>query len=192
MYRDNKLFIPHCAQFGQEFNYLFKFDGNGKENVVSDACDMGMRLFMMLPPGKVNFTFVDPVSLGASFAMFTRLVNVDDRTSEVINGKIWSSPIDVEEKLRIMTDHISNVTQRCLQGKYNNIFEYNKVAEQNAEAYQIIMLMDFPAGLSDQSLRLLEQISVSGPKCGVFTVIYRNETQFSKISERSHPLVANI
>ena len=192
MYRDNKLFIPHCAQFGQEFNYLFKFDGNGKENVVSDACDIGMRLFMMLPPGKVNFTFVDPVSLGASFAMFTRLVNVDDRTSEVINGKIWSSPSDVEEKLRIMTDHISNVTQRCLQGKYNNIFEYNKVAEQNAEAYQIIMLMDFPAGLSDQSLRLLEQISVSGPKCGVFTVIYRNETQFSKISERSHPLVANI
>lgn len=192
MYRDNKLFIPHCAQFGQEFNYLFKFSGNGKEKVVNDACDMGMRLFMMLPPGKVNFTFVDPVSLGESFAMFTRLVNVDDRTSEVINGKIWSSPNDVEDKLRIMTDHISNVTQRCLQGKYNNIFEYNKVAEQNAEAYQIIMLMDFPAGLSDQSLRLLEQISVSGPKCGVFTVIYRNETQFSKISERSHPLVANI
>lgn len=193
MYRENKLYIPHCAQFGQEFNYLFKFEGvTTKEKVVSDACDIGMRLFMMLPPGKVNFTFIDPVSLGESFAMFTRLVNVDDRTSEVINGKIWSSPSDIEDKLRIMTDHISNVTQRCLQGKYNNIYEYNKVAEQNAEAYQIIMLMDFPAGLSDQSLRLLEQISTSGPKCGVFTIIYRNETQFSKISERSHSLVANI
>lgn len=192
MYRDNKLYIPHCAQFSQEFNYLFKFSGNGKEKVVNDACNMGMRLFMMLPPGKVKFTFIDPVSLGESFAMFTRLVNVDDRTSEVINGKIWSTSMDIEDKLKIMADHISNVTQRCLQGKYNNIFEYNKVAEQNAEAYQIIMLMDFPAGLSDQSLRLLEQISVSGPKCGVFTVIYRNETQFSKISERSHQLVANI
>lgn len=192
MYRDNKLFIPHCAQFGPEFNYMFKFSGNGKQKVVSDACDIGMRLFMMLPPGKVKFTFVDPVSLGESFATFTRLVNIDDRTSEVINGKIWSSPNDIEDKLRIMTDHISNVTQRCLQGKYNNIFEYNKVAEQNAEAYQIIMLMDFPAGLSDQSLRLLEQISASGPKCGVFTIIYRNESQYSKISERSHPLVNNI
>ncbi len=192
MYRGDKLYIPHCAQFGPEFNYMFKFSGNGKQKVVSDACDIGMRLFMMLPPGKVNFTFVDPVSLGESFATFTRFVNVDDRTSEVINGKIWSSPNDIEDKLRIMTDHISNVTQRCLQGKYNNIFEYNKVAEQNAEAYQIIMLMDFPAGLSDQSLRLLEQISASGPKCGVFTIIYRNESQYSKISERSHPLVNNI
>lgn len=192
LYRDNKLCIPYCASFGPEFNYLFKFNGEGRQNVVKNACDLGMRLFMMLPPGKLNFTFIDPVTLGESFAMFTRLVDVDDRTSEVINGKIWSSPADIEQKLKIMTDHISNVTQRCLQGKYDNIYEYNRVAEQNAEAYQVLMLMDFPAGLTDQSLKLLEQIVTSGPKCGVFTVIYRNESQYKKISERSYPLITNI
>lgn len=192
MYRGEKLLIPHCAQFSSEFNYIFKFSGEGRANVVKDACDMGMRLFMMLPPGKVNFTFIDPVTLGESFAMFTRLVDVDDRTSEVINGKIWSAPSDIEDKLKIMTNHISNVTQRCLQGKYDNIFEYNQVAEQNAEAYQILMLMDYPAGLSEQSLKLLEQIVTSGPKCGVFTVIYRNESQYKKVSERSYPLIKNI
>lgn len=192
LYRDNKLCIPYCASFGPEFNYLFKFNGEGRQNVVKNACDLGMRLFMMLPPGKLNFTFIDPVTLGESFAMFTRLVDVDDRTSEVINGKIWSAPADIEQKLKIMTDHISNVTQRCLQGKYDNIYEYNRVAEQNAEAYQVLMLMDFPAGLTDQSLKLLEQIVTSGPKCGVFTVIYRNESQYKKISERSYPLITNI
>lgn len=192
LYRNNKLCIPYCASFGPEFNYLFKFNGEGRSNVVKNACDLGMRLFMMLPPGKLNFTFIDPVTLGESFAMFTRLVDVDDRTSEVINGKIWSSPADIEQKLKIMTDHISNVTQRCLQGKYDNIYEYNRVAEQNAEAYQILMLMDFPAGLTDQSLKLLEQIVTSGPRCGVFTVIYRNESQYKKISERSYPLITNI
>lgn len=192
LYRDNKLCIPYCASFSPEFNYLFKFNGEGRQNVVKNACDLGMRLFMMLPPGKLNFTFIDPVTLGESFAMFTRLVDVDDRTSEVINGKIWSAPADIEQKLKIMTDHISNVTQRCLQGKYDNIYEYNRVAEQNAEAYQVLMLMDFPAGLTDQSLKLLEQIITSGPKCGVFTIIYRNESQYKKISERSYPLITNI
>lgn len=192
MYRGDVISIPFCASFGPEFNYLFRFNGDGRSEVVKNACDLGMRLFMMLPPGKLNFTFIDPVTLGESFAMFTRLVDVDDRTSEVINGKIWSSPTDIEEKLKIMTDHISNVTQRCLQGKFSNIYEYNRVAEQNAEAYQVLMLMDFPAGLTDQSLKLLEQIVTSGPKCGVFTIIYRNENQFKKISERSHPLVSNI
>ena len=192
LYRNNKLCIPYCASFGSEFNYLFKFGGEGRQNVVKSACNLGMRLFMRLPPGTINFTFIDPVTLGESFAMFTRLVDIDDRTSEVINGKIWSSPADIEQKLKIMTDHISNVTQRCLQGKYDNIYEYNRVAEQNAEAYQVLMLMDFPAGLTDQSLKLLEQIVTSGPKCGVFTVIYRNESQYKKISERLHPLILNI
>lgn len=192
MYRGDKISIPFCVSFGPEFNYLFRFNEEGRITVVNNACDLGMRLFMMLPPGKLNFTFIDPVRLGESFAMFTRLVDVDDRTSEVINGKIWSSPADIESKLKIMTDHISNVTQRCLQGKFNNIYEYNRVAEQNAEAYQVIMLMDYPAGLTDQSLKLLEQIVTSGPKCGVFTIIYRNESQYKKVNERSYPLIANI
>lgn len=192
LYRENKLCIPYCSSFGPEFNYLFRFDGENRTNVVESACELGMRLFMMLPPGKINFTFIDPVTLGESFAMFTRLVDVDDRTSEIINGKIWSTPSDIEQKLKIMADHISNVTQRCLQGKYSNIYEYNCVAEQNAEAYQILMLMDFPAGLTDQSLKLLEQIVTSGPKCGVFTIIYRNESQYKKISERAYPLISNI
>lgn len=192
MCRGNKLCIPYCASFGKEFNYLFRFQGEGRKQVVNDACDLGMRLFTMLPPAKLNFTFIDPVTLGESFAMFTRLVDVDDRTSEVINGKIWSTPSDIEEKLKVMTDHISNITQRCLQGKYDNIYEYNCEAEQNAEAYQVLMLMDFPAGMTDQSLKLLEQIVTSGPKCGVFTIIYRNASQYEKVSDRSRPLITNI
>lgn len=192
MYRGNLLCIPYCVYFDSESNLLFEFSEEQKKSVVKSACNIGIRLFMMSPPGKIEFTFVDPIALGESFAMFNRLVDIDNRTSEVINGKIWSSPADIEQKLKIMTDHISNVTQRCLQGKYDNIYEYNRVAEQNAEAYQVLMLMDFPAGLTEQSLKLLEQIVTSGPKCGVFTVIYRNESQYKKISERSYPLITNI
>ena len=192
MYRENRLFIPNCVQFNADFNYLFRFREVVREKVVENARNLGMRVFMMLPPGKVKCTFVDPVKLGDSFALFRNLVDADDQVSEVIDGQIWSKPEDIEEKLRITTDHISNVTQRCLQGKYENIFEYNRVAEQNAEAYQILHLMDFPAGMTEQSLKMLEQIIASGPKCGVFTVIYKNESQFSKVSERSYPLIKNV
>ena len=192
IYRGDSLKVPFSASFGPEFNYIFRFDNETRDAAVESARSLGMRLFTMLPPGKLRFTFIDPVKLGESFAMFVRLVDVDDRTSEVINGKIWSTPADIESKLKIMTDHISNVTQRCLQGKYSNIYEYNLDAEQNAEPYQVLMLMDFPAGMTENSLKLLEQISTSGPKCGVFTIIYRNESQFQKISERYHPYVSNI
>ena len=192
IYRGDKLCFPYSITLNSGFNYLFRFTDRGRQHVVNDACELGMRLFMMLPPGKLNFTFVDPVRLGESFAVFTRLVEIDGRTSKVINGKVWSSPTDIESKLKIMTDHISNVTQRCLQGKYGSIYEYNIIADQNAEAYQVLMLMDFPAGFTEQSLKLLEQIVTSGPKCGVFTIMYHNESQYKKISERSYPIIANI
>lgn len=197
MLSNNKLIIPHCVTFDNEFNFLFSANQEGVHSLIKDnmpklACNFGMRLFMSFPPGKVVFTFLDPVSLGNSFAIFTRLVNLDDRTSEVINGKIWSSPEDIESKLRIMADHISGVTQRCLQGKYNNIFEYNKDAELNAEAYQVVMIMDYPAGLSDRSLKLLEQIAASGPKCGVFTVIFGSSDQRDKLPTRSYSLLGNL
>ena len=190
--QNDRVCLPHTVPFNKKFNHMFCFEEKSRTNVVKDACALGMHLFAVIPPGKLNVTLVDPVSNGDSFAMFNQLVNLDDRTSEVINGKVWSNSRDIENKLRVMTDHISNITQRCLQGKYENIFEYNCVAEQNAEAYQVLMLMDFPAGMTDESLRILEQIVISGPKCGVFVQIFRNENQYVKISERARPLVSNI
>ncbi len=190
--RGNLLTMPCCTTFDAEFNYMVTYDEARKQDAVASACGLGMRLFMMFPPRKIHFTFMDPVSLGGSFAMFRRLVDSDDRTNEVINGQIWSKSSDIEKKLQTMTDHISNVTQRCLQGKYGNIYEYNQVAGQNAEPYQILMLMDYPAGLSDRGLHLLEQIVTSGPKCGVFTIIYRSRSQLEKVSKYSDPALSAV
>ena len=112
---------------------------------------------------------------------------------KLINGKIWTSAEDIEKKLRITTDHIANVTQRCLQGQYDNIQAYNIDAGQNAEPYQVLMIMDFPAGFNENSLRLMEQIIATGPKCGVYTVILKSEEQYSKVDEKKiKPLVNNI
>ncbi len=193
MMRGSRLIMPLPIPFSSAFNSIFRYSTPPARTLaVQDACTLGLRLFMSVPPGKLRMTFIDPLELGASFAMFGQLVDTDDRTSEVINGKIWSDPRDIEEKLRVMTNHISNVTQRCLQGKYNSIYEYNRVAEQNAEPYQVLMLMDYPAGLNEHSLKLLEQIVTSGPKCGVFTILYRSESQFQKVDEKLHPILANI
>lgn len=185
--------VPYCINFDKQFNYLFELNNSNREMIIDRICSMAMRLFMMVPPNKVNFTFIDPITLGETFASFTRLVDVDDRTSKVINGKIWTSPSDIEEKLRITTDHVANVTQRCLQGQYENIQEYNIVAGQNAEPYQVLMIMDFPASFNENSLKLLEQIIATGPKCGVYTVLVKSAEQYAKVDERRlKPLVNNI
>ena len=191
--RSAVLKTPYIVTFDDSFNFLFEVNNNNRQTLIDRACSLAMRLFMMLPPNKVNFTFFDPIMLGETFALFTRLVDVNDTTSKVINGKIWSNASDIEEKLRITTDHIANVTQRCLQGQYDSIQAYNAVAGQNAEPYQVLMIMDFPAAFNENSLRLLEQIISTGPKCGVYTVILKSAEQYSKADEkRIKPLIDNL
>lgn len=185
--------IPYMLSFDEKFALLFKTNNNTRNNVSQQIQSVIMRLFMQMPPNKINFTFFDPITLGETFAIFTRLVDVDDQTSKVINGKIWTLSEDIEEKLRVTTEHIANITQRYLQGKYKDIKSYNEVAGQNAEPYKVLVLMDFPAGLSEKSLRRLEQIITTGPKCGVFSIIISSEEQYAKIDKkRLQPLVDNI
>jgi hypothetical protein len=194
LYRQERLNIPYCTTFGEDFNYLFADVGDttGREMIVNRVCSLAMRLFMAIQPGKVNFTFIDPIDLGHNFALFTRIVDVDDRTNKVINGKIWTSADDIGERLRLLTDHIANVTQRCLQGKYKSIQEYNAEAGQNAEPYQILMIMDFPGGFKEESLSMLEKVMSTGPKCGVYTVILKNGEQMAKTDARLRQITTNI
>lgn len=195
LFRNNKINIPFSLTFDNSFNYLFEVglgDKKGRETLVNRACALAMRLFMMIPPNKINLTFIDPITLGETFALFTRLVDVDDRTTKVINGKIWTSTADIDDRLRVLTDHIANVTQRCLQGQYNSIQKYNERAGQNAEPYEVLMIMDFPGGFKEDSFRMLEQIISTGPKCGVYTVILKSGEQIAKMDDKLKPLVDNI
>ena len=185
--------MPYSIRFDNEFNYCFDMNNSNRSYLVNRVCSIAMRLFMMLPPGKVRFTFLDPGGLGDTFALFGRLVEQDDRTNKVINGKIWTSERDIQERLQIITDHIANITQRCLQGKYESIRQYNEAAAQNAESYEILMIMDFPQNFNEQSLKLLEQILSSGPKCGVFTIILKDHEQYETADyRRIKPLAAKI
>ena len=184
---------PYCISFDKKFNYLFEVNNSIRQQMIDSACSIALRLFMLLPPNKVNFTFFDPITLGETFALFTRLVDVDDRTSKVINGKIWTSADDISDKLKVTTEHIANVTQRCLQGQYDNIQQYNLAAGQNAEPYQVLMIMDFPANFNENSLKQLEQIIMIGGKCGVYAILLKSAEQYAKADEQKiKPLVDNI
>jgi hypothetical protein len=178
LYKDGKLKIPYCTTFDEKFNYQFavkKDDGEGKKTLVDRACSLVMRLFMAIPPGKVNFTFIDPIGLGKNFAIFKNIVDKDNpHTSKVISDTIWTSAEDIGERLRVLTDRIAYVTTDRFKGTCDNIHKYNKEAK-NAEPYHILMIMDFPGEFDGSSLAKLEKIMSAGPKCGVYTVILKTD-----------------
>lgn len=192
MYNGIKLIIPLCVAFDGAVNYLFSYDGNASDIIRTLANGIAIRLLMMMQLGKVKFTFYDPVALGSTFMDFLSLVNIDDRSAELINGKIWTSSEDIEDRLHRLAEHISGVTQRCLRGQFANIYEYNKDAGYNAEPYQVIVIMDYPASLSDEALRLIEQIAQSGSKCGVFILLFASKNQRIQLKNYSVTLADSL
>lgn len=169
----HSLVVPYGHCFTEpKFSTMIVYDTKSRGQVVDLLRGMVMQLFMTIPCGKVRFTFVDPVDLGNTFAMFSRLGEVDER---IIDTRIWSDEGRIEERLQVVVDHTEDVIQRCLQGRFRNIVEYNRSAGKNAEPLRFVVVMDFPKHFSQRALDRLESITSKGPQNGVFTILAINK-----------------
>ena len=133
-----------------------------------------LRLLSLTPPGKLALTILDPVGLGQSFA---GLMHLGDYEPTLINRRIWTQREQIEERLSELNDHIEKVIQMYLRNEYATITEYNAEAGTTAEKYHFLVVADFPAGFSETAVQRLQSIAVSGPRCGVFTLIHHDTRQ---------------
>ena len=130
------------------------------------------RILRQIPPGKATFTLIDPLGLGSNFAPFLKL---QDYSENLINGTVWTNREQIKRRLQGVIEHIETVTQKYLRADYPDIESYNREAQDIAEAYRFICLADFPEGFDEDAVRDLVKILQNGPRCGVHTLIYRNE-----------------
>ncbi len=169
-----KVSIPLSLSFPDEGSMLFETSDSGGAAVIGTLNNVILRLLAKTPPGKVAFTIIDPVGLGQSFA---GLMHVADHEDSIINRRIWTQRDQIEERLAELNEHIEKVIQMYLRNEYASITEYNEQAGSVAEKYHFLVVADFPAGFSETSARRLQSIAISGPRCGVFTLIHRDQRQ---------------
>ena len=127
-----------------------------------------VRLFVSLPPGRVNFTIIDPVGLGENFAGF---MHAADHHEALVGRRIWTEPAHINQQLNRLTEHMENVIQKYLRNEFETIEQYNQQAGELAEPYRFLVIADFPANFDEQSAQRLTSIINSGPRCGVYTLI---------------------
>ena len=126
------------------------------------------RLLASLPPGKLRFTFIDPVGMGQNAAPFMHLADYDE---QLVTGKAWSEPQHIEQRLADLTAHMENVIQQYLRNQYATIEDYNAQAGEIAEPYRVLVVFDFPVNFSETAARRLVSIAQNGSRCGVYAVI---------------------
>lgn len=150
------------------FSTLFEFDNKTRAQMIDHMQSLVLRLMMSTPCNKAWLTLVDPIELGKTFGMFAPWGEVEER---VIDTRIWHDEARIEERLQTIIDHTSDVNFRCLQGRFENIIEYNKSAGKNAEPLRFLIIMDFPRHFTSSALDKLESIVTNGPSTGVFALI---------------------
>lgn len=169
-----QLSVPLALSFPHEGSILFETHDSGSATVVGTLNNVMLRLLAKTPPGKVAFTIIDPVGLGQNFA---GIMHIADHEDAIINRRIWTQRDQVEERLSDLNEHIEKVIQMYLRNEYATITEYNEQAGSVAEKYHFLVVADFPAGFSDTAAKRLQSIAISGPRCGVYTLIHWDQRQ---------------
>ena len=131
-----------------------------------------VRLLALLPAGQLKVHLFDPVKVGASLKF---LSDLGDATRAAI-ADVRVVAADLEPLLDDLTRHVARVTQQYLGSRHGSLAEYNRAAGEVAEAYHLLVLMDFPTGrVDDDVMRKLDTLVKAGPACGVFTLILSSD-----------------
>ncbi len=161
--------IPLVLTYPREGSILFETNGSGNDAVVAALNNILLRLLAITPAGKLSLTIIDPVRLGQNFSGIMHLADYED---QLLDGRIWTQPAQIEERLANLNEHMEKVIQMYLRNEYETIAEYNLEAGNMAEKYHFLVVADFPSNFSESAVRRLLRIAASGARCGVFTLIH--------------------
>ncbi len=154
--------------FSLHDSWYLMHDGPSRATAHGFVRSMMLRQLLSAAPGEVKFCVFDPVGLGQSAGDLLDLAEYD---ADLIGGKVWSSSHDLEARLAELSAHIELVIQKYLRTTYQTIDEFNDAAGEVAEPYRMLILFDFPRGLTAESAARLKSIVENGPRCGVFTLM---------------------
>jgi len=161
--------LPLVLTYPQQGSVLFETTKSGNDAAISSLNNIIFRLLAGSPAGKVSFTIIDPVKLGQNFAAVMHLADYEDN---LISGRIWTQPNQIEERLAWLNEHMEKVIQMYLRNEYETIADYNVDAGNIAEKYHFVVVADFPVNFSESAVRRLLRIAASGARCGVYTLIH--------------------
>jgi len=164
----DELLLPAALPLLGHGSLLLKAAGAARSQAAHATQSLLLRLLAAIPPGKLRFTFIDPVGLGQNVAPFMHLADYDE---SLVTSRAWSEPHHIEQRLAELTEHMETVIQKYLRNQYADIEAYNAEAGEVAEPYRLLVVHDFPTNFSEAAARRLVSVVQNGPRCGVYAVV---------------------
>ncbi|MCI8306759.1 MAG: hypothetical protein HFH14_01795, partial [Lachnospiraceae bacterium] len=184
--------FPYTIAVNESLALYYRYNNQMAEAAKKNMQTLCLNTFLATPPNKMRFHFIDPLKSGQSFAMFKHFEDENTSGYNIILGGIQTEANLIERQLQIVVDHIKSMQVNTFKGQYKNIREYNAANILNPQPYNIIGIMDFPAGFTEKSIELLRQVVATGKECGVYVIIMACEEQISNMGHKMKGIIANI
>lgn len=123
-----------------------------------------------MPVGKAKFIFADPSNTG----VFSNFRDVGKNESEGSRLSTYIVDVDgIRREFERLSNEIGYTINNILKGTRTTLYQHNKERAFNSSPYVFMFLMDYPQNMTAQSLQALKNIVDNGPKCGIFTFIFK-------------------
>lgn len=161
----------HCyVELLNNRNLIIRHSNESKSQAHSIVNSLIGRMLASSSPGKVNVAMIDADEMDGTCDVF-----------KFLNRNIFQilvRPEDIRKYLDEKERHIGNIIQNMLLGPIKSLYDYNQVKE-NKEPYHVVVVEDFPVGVSSESLYLLNKILKNGVRAGVNVILLINEDKIN-------------
>lgn len=184
-YFQGKWTLPYCISIENGDSVLLSYDNQSEDRVKAIVNAIGMRLLRSVPACMMRFQLFDADGIGA----FGRLMALDpangNNPSEPIvksiaigeGGKVHSSdiPKQIEETKILMDDLSTQLTN------YSSLRAFNDRNPLSKQIYRPILMMNFPSGLAESEIKMLNAMSLNCKKWGFSMVLAQPDKEKNAI-----------
>lgn len=160
------------SAFGDR-NWRVSTEGEADQNACQFAGSLILRALCSVPVGKLALDFVDPSDKCSSMPEVQELKKY---VPSILGSGIAGKQTDIAEKLRKLTDLVSE-REEMLSGKgYRSVYEMAEKEGTELPAYHILFLFDGIQGLNENEQEELANVILpKGPACGLIAVFVGND-----------------
>ena len=163
--------LPYCQCLNDGISLFINYSPSERKLYQEYLKMMLLKLFMAFPAGKLEATMIDPLELGETFALFTKL---GEEQSRIIDTKVWSQEKDISEAVNILRQKLETMTQ-----SYGD----DRTTRLRKEPIRVLAITDFPTGFNQNALRDLQAIVRKSASYGVCIFIWANSEEIAKLQK---------
>lgn len=141
-----------------------------------------MRLFGSVRPGDLHCSWFDPRLRGA----LTPFAALREGTQPLLSPPLTDED-ELEAHLNVLTKDVTRIAE-LLAGAHGSVAELEAVAGESGEPYRVLMLFDYPTGVTQRAFDNLIRLAERGPACGV-SLLVQHDTEATACRDRDPRLL---